>query len=91
MRFAELNERTQIRHKYPIRDVTINVGTHSERVPGEQAAFCAWEYHAVGCLFVIKLTCSRREERDRAGHPFVRLSRTSPRVAWRLANVHIHS
>jgi hypothetical protein len=36
--FAELNERTQIRHSYPIRDMTINVGTHSARVPGGQAA-----------------------------------------------------
>jgi hypothetical protein len=38
MRFAEVNEPTEIRDEYPIRDVTINIGTHFERVPGRQAA-----------------------------------------------------
>jgi hypothetical protein len=50
-----------------------------------------FEYRAVSCLFVIKLTSSRIEERDNAAHPFVRLWLTNPRIARRLANIHIHS
>jgi hypothetical protein len=109
IRFAEVGERTKVRDKYPIRDMTSDIGAHFARVPTGQAASSGWhlvrefginprtqqrgcfEYRAVSCLLLIELTCSRIEERDHAVHPFVRLCRTNPRIAWRLANVHIHS
>jgi hypothetical protein len=58
--------------------------------PHTQQRDC-FEYRAASCLLLIELTCSRIEERDYAVHPFARLCRTNPRIAWRLANVHIHS
>jgi hypothetical protein len=38
MRFAEMNEPTEIPDEYPICNVTINIGTYFEHVPAGQAA-----------------------------------------------------
>jgi hypothetical protein len=42
VRFAELNERAQIRDKYRACNVTIDISTHLARLPGAQAPFPVW-------------------------------------------------
>jgi hypothetical protein len=37
MRFAELNERAEIRNKHRTGDLTVNIGTYFARLPGAQA------------------------------------------------------
>jgi hypothetical protein len=57
MRFAELKERAELRDKHRTCDMTIDIGTHFARLPGEQAPSSVWSR---SCDFGINLLTQQR-------------------------------